>query len=147
MTGLVLLDRGRATARQDQGESTQTLEEARMKGRYVDGFVLPVPTEKIEDYRRIAQAAGAVWRDHGALEYIECVADDLHPGETTSFPRSVELQPGETVIFAWIVYESREQRDAVNEKVMADPRMKDMDMTTFDVTRMFWGGFEVLVDA
>jgi uncharacterized protein YbaA (DUF1428 family) len=117
---------------------------------YVDGFVLCVPKKKVEDYRRIAKKAGKVWRDHGALEYIECLADDVKPGKRTSFPQSVKLKKGETVIFAYIVYKSRAQRDRVNKKVMKDPRlasMMDPKKMPFDAKRMFWGGFKVLVDA
>ena len=118
--------------------------------RYVDGFVLPVPRKNVEAYRRMARKAGKVWRDHGALEYVECVADDVKRGKQTSFPQSVRLKAGETVVFAWIVYKSRAHRDRVNAKVMKDPRLTDMmdpkDMP-FDAKRMFWGGFEVLVDA
>jgi uncharacterized protein YbaA (DUF1428 family) len=95
----------------------------------------------------MAEAAGKVWREHGAIEYVECVADDIKAGEVTSFPQSVELKPDETVVFAWIVYESRAQRDSVNAKVMKDPRIANMDPKSlpFDGKRMFWGGFEVLV--
>lgn len=117
---------------------------------YVDGFVLPVPIRNIETYREIAQKCSALWREHGALEYVECVADDVKPGKLTSFPQSVMLEEGETVVFAWIVYKSREQRDEINAKVMADPRMKDiMDPTAmpFDGKRMFFGGFKVIVQA
>lgn len=116
--------------------------------RYVDGYVVPVPKDKVEDYRRIAQQAGEVWREYGALEYVECIADDVKPGEVTSFPQSVKLKDDETVVFAWIVYESREHRDQVNEKVMKDPRMANMDPKTmpFDGKRMFWGGFNVFVE-
>jgi uncharacterized protein YbaA (DUF1428 family) len=117
--------------------------------KYVDGFVIPVPTQNVDAYRRIAEEAGKVWREYGALEYIECLADDVKTGEVTSFPQSVKLEPDETVIFAWIVYESREQRDRINEKVMQDPRMANMmDPKTmpFDGQRMFWGGFKVFVD-
>lgn len=119
------------------------------KKKYVDGFVLPVPKNRVEDYRKIATDAGKVWREYGALEYVECVGDDVKPGQLTSFPQSVKLEPDETVVFAWIVYESREQRDAINAKVMADPRMTGKDPSTmpFDTKRMFWGGFEVLVEA
>jgi uncharacterized protein YbaA (DUF1428 family) len=98
----------------------------------------------------MARKAGKVWRDHGALEYIECVADDVKPGKHTSFPQSVKLKEGETVIFAYIVYKSRAQRDRVNAKVMKDPRlasMMDPKKLPFDAKRMFWGGFNVLVDA
>ena len=117
---------------------------------YVDGFVLPVPEKNLAAYRRMARLAGKVWREHGALEYIECVADDVKPGKHTSFPQSVKLKPGETVIFAWIVYKSRAQRDRVNDKVMKDPRlasMMDPKKLPFDGKRMFWGGFKVMVDA
>jgi uncharacterized protein YbaA (DUF1428 family) len=118
--------------------------------RYVDGYVVPVPRKKLDAYRRMAQAAGKVWRDHGALEYMECVADDVKPGKHTSFPQSVKLKKGETVIFAYIVYKSRAQRDRVNAKVMKDPRlasMMDPKKMPFDAKRMFWGGFKTLVDA
>ena len=116
---------------------------------YVDGFVVPVPLAKLDAYRAMAQKAGKVWKEHGALQYVECVADDVKPGKVTSFPQSVQLKEGETVVFSWIVYESREQRDSVNAKVMADPRMKDMmDPATlpFDGQRMFWGGFKGLLE-
>lgn len=116
--------------------------------RYVDGFVQPVPRNNIEAYRRLAEEAGRVWREYGALEFVECVADDVQPGEVTSFPQSVDLKPDETVVFSWIVYESREHRDRVNAQVMKDPRIADMDPKAlpFDAKRMFWGGFEVLVE-
>jgi uncharacterized protein YbaA (DUF1428 family) len=117
--------------------------------RYADGFVLPVPKKNLQAYRRMAQTAGRVWRDHGALEFVECVADDVKPGKLTSFPQSVKLKPGETVVFAYIVYQSRAHRDRVNAKVMKDPRLADMmDPKTmpFDGKRMFWGGFSVLVN-
>ena len=117
---------------------------------YVDGFVLPVPKKNVPAYRRMAQRAGKVWRDHGALEYIECVADDVKPGKHTSFPQSVKLKPSETVVFAYIVYKSRAHRDRVNAKVMKDPRLADMmdpKALPFDGKRMFWGGFKVLVDS
>lgn len=116
--------------------------------RYVDGFVLPVPKKNLAAYRRMAQTAGNVWRDHGALEYVECVADDVKPGKHTSFPQSVKLKPGETVIFAYIVYKSRAQRDRVNAQVMKDPRlakMIDPKAMPFDGKRMFWGGFNVML--
>jgi uncharacterized protein YbaA (DUF1428 family) len=118
--------------------------------RYVDGFVVPVPKKKVEAYRRMAQKAGKIWREYGALEYIECVADDVKVGKRTSFPRSVKQKPGETVVFAYIVYKSRAQRDRVNAKVMKDPRLKpmmDLKSMPFDAKRMFFGGFKVLVDA
>jgi len=117
--------------------------------RYVDGFVLPVPKRKIAAYRRMAQKAGKIWRDHGALEFRECVADDVKPGKGTSFPRSVKLKKGETVFFSYIVFKSRAQRDRVNAKVMKDPRitgMGDVKDMPFDAKRMIYGGFKVLVD-
>lgn len=94
--------------------------------RYVDGFVLPVPKKNVKAYRRIAQLAGKVWREHGALEYIECIADDVKKGKYTSFPQSVKLKPDETVFFSWIVYKSRKHRDEVIAKVMKDPRLAKM---------------------
>jgi uncharacterized protein YbaA (DUF1428 family) len=118
--------------------------------RYVDGFVLPVPKKNLPAYRRMAQKAGKVWREHGALEYTEYVADDVKPGKHTSFPQSVKLKPGETVVFAYIIYKSRAHRDRVNAKVMKDPRLADMmdpKALPCDGKRMFWGGFKVLVDA
>ena len=117
--------------------------------RYVDGYVVPVPKKNVAAYQRMAQKAGKVWRDHGALEYIECIADDVKPGKLTSFPQSVKLKSGETVVFAYIVYKSRAHRDRVNAKVMKDPRlasMMDPKALPFDGKRMFWGGFKTLVD-
>jgi uncharacterized protein YbaA (DUF1428 family) len=118
------------------------------EGKYVDGFVAPVPKKNLEAYRRMAEDAGKLWREYGALDYVECIADDVKPGEVTSFPQAVKLEPDELVVFAWIVYESREHRDKVNEKVMKDPRMANMDPKSmpFDGKRMFWGGFKVLID-
>lgn len=117
---------------------------------YVDGYVLPVPKNKVKAYRALAQKASKVWRDHGALEYKECVADDVKPGKWTSFPQSVKKKPNETVIFAYVVYKSRAHRDSVNAKVMKDPRLSKMcdpKNMPFDAKRMFWGGFKVLVSA
>jgi len=116
---------------------------------YIDGFVLPVPKRNLEAYRRMARTSGKVWREHGALAYMEGVADDVKPGKHTSFPQSVKLKPGETVVFAYIVYKSRAQRDRVNAKVMKDPRLAKMmnpKAMPFDGKRMFWGGFKVLVE-
>jgi uncharacterized protein YbaA (DUF1428 family) len=116
---------------------------------YVDGFVLPVPKEKIAAYRKMAKKAGAIWREHGALAFRECVADDVKAGKLTSFPQSVKLKPDETVVFSYIVFKSRAHRDLVNAKVMQDPRLKkmgDMKDMPFDVKRMIYGGFSVLVD-
>jgi len=116
--------------------------------KYVDGFVLPVPKKNVEAYRRIARKAGKIWREHGALEYRECVADDVKPGKQTSFPQSVKLKKNEVVWFSWIVYESRKHRDRVNAKVMKDPRIAAMGPETmpFDAKRMIYGGFKVAVD-
>ena len=116
---------------------------------YVDGFVVPVPKRNIDAYRRIARKAGKVWREHGALEYRECVADDVPTGEVTSFPRSVKVKRGETVVFSWIVFKSRADRDRVNAKVMKDPRLADMmdpKAMPFDTKRMIYGGFKLVVD-
>lgn len=115
---------------------------------YVDGFVVPVPVQNLEAYRRMAEKAGRIWLEHGALEFCECAGDDVKPGKVTSFPQSVQLKEGEIVVFSWIVYESREARDRVNAKVMEDPRLKDMmdpKSMPFDGMRMFFGGFEVLL--
>ncbi len=115
---------------------------------YVDGFVVPVPKNKLKAYRAMAQKASKVWRDHGALQYAECVADDVKPGKHTSFPQSVKLKSTETVVFAYIVYKSRAHRDQVNKKVMSDPRIQKMcdpKKMPFDGKRMFWGGFKVIV--
>jgi len=115
---------------------------------YVDGFVLPLPKTNIERYREIAAKCGAIWREHGALEFRECIADDVKPGKLTSFPQSVNLEVDETVAFSWIVYESRAKRDEVNDKVMKDPRMADMmkpESMPFDGKRMIYGGFEMIV--
>src|ERR1700694_3321327 len=110
---------------------------------YVDGFVVPVPKRNLADYRRMAQKAGKVWREYGALEYCECVADDVKPGKWTSFPQSVKLKAGETVVFSYVVYKSRKDRDRIMAKVMQDPRLaKMMKSMPFDGKRMFWGGFK-----
>jgi len=117
---------------------------------YVDGFVVPVPKRKLEAYRRMAKKAGKVWREYGALEYRECIADDVKWGKRTSFPRSVKQKPGETVMFSYIVYKSRAQRDRINAKVMKDPRLADMmDLKSlpFDAKRMIYGGFKLLLEA
>ena len=116
--------------------------------RYVDGFVVPVPKKKVQAYRRMAQKAGKVWREHGALEFCECIADDVKWGKRTSFPRSVKQKAGETVFFSYIVYKSRTHRDHVNAKVMKDKRlasMMDLKAIPFDAKRMIYGGFKVMV--
>lgn len=114
---------------------------------YVDGFVLPVPRGNLAAYRRMARKAGKVWIEHGALQYVECVADDVQSGALTSFPQAVQLRPDEVVVLAWIVYRSRAQRDRINALVMEDPRIAGMDPASmpFDAKRMFWGGFKPLV--
>jgi len=117
---------------------------------YVDGFVVPVPKKKLSAYRRMAEKAGKVWRDHGALEFRESVADDVKVGKRTSFPRSVKRKPNETVVFSWIVYKSRAHRDSVLAKVMKDKRlakMMDPKAMPFDGKRMIYGGFKIMVDA
>jgi uncharacterized protein YbaA (DUF1428 family) len=116
---------------------------------YVDGFVVPVSKKKVQAYRRLAQKAGKVWREHGALEFRECIADDVKVGKLTSFPRSVKLKPSETVVFSWITYKSRAHRDRVNAKVMKDKRIAGMDLKSmpFDAKRMIYGGFKVIVEA
>ena len=116
---------------------------------YVDGFVLPIPASKIKEYRRIAQKAGKIWREHGALEYRECAGDDLNPKMGVPFPRMAKTKRGETVVFAWIVFKSRAHRDRVNAKVIADPRLRDMmagSSLPFDCDRMGYGGFKTIVD-
>jgi len=115
---------------------------------YVDGFVIPIPKRKTAAYRRIARKAGKVWREHGALDYVECIADDVKPGKHTSFPQSVKLKQGEAVWFSYVVYKSRRHRDQVLAKVMKDPRLAEMmdpKAMPFDGKRMFWGGFKVMV--
>jgi uncharacterized protein YbaA (DUF1428 family) len=128
--------------------STHHAKETQM-AHYVDGFVTPVPIRNLDAYRRIAEQAGKIWLEHGALQFWECVGDDVKPGKVTSFPQSVQLKDDETVVFSWILYNSREHRDSVNAKVMEDPRMKDMmdpKSMPFDGMRMFWGGFKSLVE-
>jgi uncharacterized protein YbaA (DUF1428 family) len=116
---------------------------------YVDGFIIPVPKKNLNEYRRIAKLCAKVWKEYGALEVKECVAEDVKVGKLTSFPRAVIRRPSETVIFSWIVYKSRAERDKVNAKVMKDPRLKDMmtpEAAPFDAKRMIFGGFDVIVD-
>ncbi|MCR0984811.1 DUF1428 domain-containing protein [Roseomonas populi] len=115
---------------------------------YVDGFVLAVPKAGMDDYKAMARLGAEVWKDHGALSYVECVADDVPYGTLTSFPRAVMATDEETVVFSWITYESREARDAVMAKVMADPRMKGaMTNAPFDGKRMIFGGFQTFLEA
>ena len=117
---------------------------------YVDCIVTPVPTRNLATYRRMAKTSAKIWREHGALEYFECLGDDVPPGKLTSFPQSVKLKADETVAVAWVVYKSRAQRDKVMAKVMKDPRlaaMMSIKPPPFDGKRMFWGGFKVIVSA
>ncbi|MGE0565092.1 MAG: DUF1428 domain-containing protein [Pseudolabrys sp.] len=116
---------------------------------YVDGFLVPVPKRSIGAYRALARKAGKIWMEYGALEFRESVADDVSWGKRTSFPRAVKRKSNETVMFSWIVYKSRKQRDAVNKKVMADKRLAKMmagKKMPFDAKRMIWGGFKIIVD-
>jgi uncharacterized protein YbaA (DUF1428 family) len=118
--------------------------------QYVDGFVIPVPLDKVDAYRRLARKAARVWLKHGALAATECVADDVKPGKLTSFPQAVKLKDGETVVFSWIVFKSRAHRDRVNKAVLADPffdTLGDPKNLPFDGQRMFWGGFKTIVEA
>ena len=117
--------------------------------KYVDGFVVPVPKKKLNAYRQMALKASKIWKEYGALDYKECVADDVKVGKQTSFPQSVKLKSGETVVFAYIVYKSRAHRDSVNKKVMNDPRLAAMcnpKNCPFNAKRMFWGGFKAIVE-
>jgi uncharacterized protein YbaA (DUF1428 family) len=116
---------------------------------YVDGFVVPVPRAKLDAYKDMSRAAGRIWRELGALEFRECISEDVKPGRLTSFPQSVLLEDGEVVAFSWIVYASRAKRDEVNDKVMKDPRMAEFmkpETMPFDGKRMMYGGFEMVVD-
>jgi uncharacterized protein YbaA (DUF1428 family) len=118
------------------------------KYNYVDGFLLPMPKSKLEVYKKIAKLAGKVWIEHGAIDYVECIADDVKPGKITSFPQSVKLKKNEIVVFSWVTYKSRAHRDRVLKKVMADPRLQELmspEKMPFDGKRMMWGGFKPLV--
>jgi uncharacterized protein YbaA (DUF1428 family) len=117
---------------------------------YVDGYVLPVPKKNLKIYARLARKAGKIWREHGALEFRECVGDDLDTRHAVSFPQQIKLKRAETVMFSWITFESRADRDRVNAKVMKDPRlakMMDAKAMPFDSKRMVYGGFKILVQA
>jgi uncharacterized protein YbaA (DUF1428 family) len=116
---------------------------------YVDGFIVAVPKKNVDAYKRLARKAGKIWKEYGALEFKECIADDVKKGKLTSFPRSVKMKANETVVFSYIVYKSRKDRDRINAKVMKDPRlagMMDMKDMPFDGKRMIYGGFKVSVD-
>jgi len=113
---------------------------------YVDGFIVAVPKKNMAQYRKMARRAGEVWREHGATSYVECVADDVQMGKLTSFPRSVKQKPDETVIFSWVTYKSRAERNRILKKVMADPRLQmDNKNMPFDGKRMIYGGFKVFL--
>jgi len=116
--------------------------------RYVDGFVIPIPKKNVPAYRKLAATAGKIWKEHGALEYRECVGDDLNIKMGTAFPKLTKVKPGETVVFSWIVYKSKAHRNAVNKKIMKDPRiLKMMKMKPiFDDKRMSYGGFKIVVE-
>lgn len=116
---------------------------------YVDGFLLAVPKKNLAAYRKIASKAGKIWMEYGALSYVECVADDVKPGKSTSFPQAVKLKRGETVVFSWITYKSRKARDTINAKVMKDKRLAEMmnpAAMPFDGKRMIYGGFTPMLD-
>jgi uncharacterized protein YbaA (DUF1428 family) len=116
---------------------------------YVDGFIVPVPKRKLDAYRTMARKAGKIWREYGALQFRECVGDDVKPGKLTSFPQSVKLKAGETVVFSWIVFKTKADRDRINKKVMKDKRlasMMDPKAMPFDAKRMIYGGFRTIVD-
>jgi uncharacterized protein YbaA (DUF1428 family) len=119
------------------------------RARYVDGFVLAVPKRNIDAYRRMARMGGKIWREHGALEFRECVGDDMAVKMGMPFPRMMKIKPNETVVFSWITFKSRAHRNSVNAKVMKDPRLGDMNPKSmpFDMKRMAYGGFKILVDA
>ena len=112
---------------------------------YIDGFLVPVPKKSIKAYRNLSRKAGKIWKEYGALDYWECVGDDVPPGKVTSFPKSVKLKSNETVVFSWILYKSRAARDRINKKVMADPRLAGMTQCPFDAKRMIYGGFKPIV--
>ena len=116
---------------------------------YVDGYVLPVPSKNLDAYKKMARKAGKIWMEYGALQYAECVGDDVKPGKVTSFPQAVKLKDDEVVVFSWIVYKNRRDRDRINKLVMADPRlasMADPKNLPFDGRRMFWGGFKPAIE-
>jgi uncharacterized protein YbaA (DUF1428 family) len=114
---------------------------------YVDGYVVPVPKDKLAAYKKLARKAAKIWREYGALHVMECVGDDVKPGKLTSFPQAVKLKPDEVVVFSWIVYASKSERNRINRSVMADPRLKmDPSGMPFDGKRMFWGGFKPIVE-
>jgi len=114
---------------------------------YVDGFIIAVPKKNVDAYKRLARKCGKIWKEHGALEFRECIADDVKKGKVTSFPRAVQMKPNEVVFFSYIVYKSRRDRDRITAKAMTDPRLAGMDIKDlpFDGKRMIYGGFKVAV--
>jgi uncharacterized protein YbaA (DUF1428 family) len=118
------------------------------KYNYVDGFILPIPRKKLAAYKKLAKLASKVWLEHGAIDYVECIADDVKPGKVTSFPQAVKLKKGEVVFFSWATYKNRAHRDKVMKKVMVDPRLSEMspENMPFDGRRMFWGGFKPVIN-
>ena len=116
---------------------------------YVDGFVIPIPEDRLDEYRRMAKKAAKVWREHGALDYKECVGDDMEVPMGLPFPKGIKARDGEVIVFSWILYKSRAQRDKVNKAVMADPRIAEACQSgemPFDSKRMLYGGFKVIVE-
>ena len=116
---------------------------------YVDGYVVPVPVKNVDAYKKMARKAGRIWLEHGALQVMECIGDDVKPGKLTSFPQAVKLKADEVVFFSWIVYKSRRDRDRINKKVMSDKRITgsmDAKSMPFDARRMIYGGFRTIVD-
>lgn len=123
---------------------------AKVVGKYVDGFVVPLPKKNLQAYKKMTRLFAKVCMEHGALEYVENIADDVKKGKHTSFPRSVKLKAGEVVVFSWVIFKSRRHRDQVNKKIMQDPRFdkyKDPKAMPFDGKRMFWGGFKTFIRA
>ena len=115
---------------------------------YVDGFIIPVPKKNLSEYKKMARKCGKIWKEYGALEYTECIGDDIKKGKFTSFPQSVKLKPSEIVIYAYIFYKSKAARNRINKKVMADPRLKDLfhgNKLPFDGKRLIWGGFKPII--
>src|SRR3954470_9783571 len=140
----------RSPVTQQKARSPHTNRSGRSKMPYVDGFIVPLPKKNLNAYRAMAKKAAKVWREHGALDYKECIADDVKIGKVTSFPRAVKAKPSETVVFSYVVYKSRKDRDRVLAKVMKDPRlaaMMDPKKMPFDGKRMIYGGFKVIVEA
>ncbi len=130
-------------------EAPKPLKEIKIMAKYVDGFVIPVPKHKLDAYLAMAQQSARIWREYGALDYKECVLEDATGESVMPFPKGIGAKPDETVVFSWITYESRAQRDAANKKIMADPRIREMcngDNTPFDSERMLYSGFDVVVD-